>query len=111
MNTDYLYFNGKQMKALLSFCTDPKAQTKWQLNTPFVMNGKLFATDSRVCVRLSDFQYAPNFIQENQTFKINSDVLWDENTNKLIKILKNPIFNENYCYVNDYLKNLKNSTY
>ena len=87
MNTDYLYFNGKQMKALLSFCTDPKAQTKWQLNTPFVMNGKLFATDSRVCVRLSDFEYAPNFIQENQTFKISSDTLWDNNTNKLIKIL------------------------
>ena len=87
MNTDYLYFNGKQMKALLSFCTDPKAQTKWQLNTPFVMNGKLFATDSRVCVRLSDFEYAPNFIQKNQTFKINSDILWDKDTDKLIKIL------------------------
>ena len=31
----------------------------------------------------------------------------NKNYNKLIKILKNPIFNENYCYVNDYLKNLK----
>ena len=27
--------------------------------------------------------------------------------NKLIKILRNPIFNEDFCYVNDYLKNLK----
>lgn len=87
MSTDYLYFNGKQMKALLSFCIDLKSQTNWQLNTPFIMNGKLFATDSRVCVRLSDFEYAPNFIQEKQTFKINSDTLWDNNTNKLIKIL------------------------
>lgn len=87
MNTDYLYFNGKQMKALLSFCTDPKAQTKWQLNTPFVMNGKLFATDSRVCVRLSDFEYAPNFIQENQTFKIDDYVFWDKETDKPLKIL------------------------
>ena len=87
MNTDYLYFNGKQMKALLSFCIDPKAQTKWQLNTPFVMNGKLFATDSRVCVRLSDFEYAPNFIQENQTFKIDDYVFWDKETDKPLKIL------------------------
>lgn len=87
MNTDYLYFNGKQMKALLSFCKSLESQTNWQLNTPFVMNGKLFATDSRICVRLSNFEYAPNFIQENQTFKINDDVFWDKKTDKPLKIL------------------------
>ena len=87
MNTDYLYFNGNHKKALLSFCSDPEAQAKWQLNTPYVMNGKLFATESLVCVRLSNFEYAPNFIQENQTFKISSDTLWDKDTDKLIKIL------------------------
>lgn len=87
MNTDYLYFNGKQMKALLSFCIDLKSQTNWQLNTPFIMNGKLFATDSRICVRLSDFEYAPNFIQENQTFKIDDYVFWDKETDKPLKIL------------------------
>lgn len=87
MNTDYLYFNGKQMKALLSFCIDLKSQTNWQLNTPFIMNGKLFATDSRICVRLSDFEYAPIFIQENQTFKIDDYVFWDKETDKPLKIL------------------------
>lgn len=30
-----------------------------------------------------------------------------KNYNNLIKILKNPIFKKDFCYVNDYLKNLK----
>lgn len=107
MNTDYLYFNGKQMKALLSFCIDLKSQTNWQLNTPFIMNGKLFATDSRVCVRLSNFEYAPNFIQENQKFKINDDVFWDKKTDKPLKILvgdKFAIGNKSTLRLNDSQK-------